>query len=133
MDNASEVSTQRQHELQARIDLLDAALRGACDTDPPRFWNRRKQTTDAQRVQCAQWTAQSWLWHHLEWAYYSPCYDGPGVDCTRDIPAVEAMHGPFLNAVAATERATEHAAKAWEERRKACPWNGGAPETPSGR
>lgn len=109
---ASQISRARQDLLQRQIDLFKDAMKGlqcpGVSPLPPLpawkavFSSRAAPAplAPAETARCAWYAAQEKYFFRLEWAYYIVCYDGPGYECSQEIPILEAKHGAWLDTLA---------------------------------
>jgi len=98
-------SLHRSHVLQQQEKLFADALRGQkCDVKS-RWWE--PVLTSEEETVCRWYREQARRLGSLEWTYYIKCYDGPGFQCSQEIPELEKKYGTWMDALSLSQKAPD--------------------------
>ena len=100
--DSNQISRSRSDVLIQQERLFANALRGLKCDETPRWW--QPPLTNEQEASCRWYREQTKRLARLEWTYYINCYDGPGPDCSQEIPKLEKKYGAWVDALALSQQ-----------------------------
>ena len=85
---------EREKQLESSINHYNNIVFNLCQSR--RFWE--KEMSHDTKVACKKWKKHIDLLECIQFKYTSVCYDGPGYDCTNEIPKLEEQYGKWIDA-----------------------------------